>query len=494
MHPLKTRQRQPSTHLNRVGHDHHGGRLLRIATGGRADATRRSKMTFTGTNKCAWLGKATLAGLVVLSLAACSKAGDGPTEKDISNALALKLPAGIEVDDLDIQVSENMGNKVEPDYETRSNVTLKLTDDFYQVVRHVLDKDVVHKTFSKGQTIDGTLITDATMQGDHWNITFKRMDVANVTGTPGRQFAPNSYVLDDSSDYKALLQKQAQQEADQAKEAAVEQAKEAKEKAARIDVLRKQIVGAWVAREPAIHNGASWAANNGNRLGIELTLNPGTDTSGDGTGVIYNFNNPGNQVSVPVGYVLDDSGQFATITFGRDVTLQSVGFEVGPSGPWKLSGDGKLTIGPDNNNWLVVLEKNGPALADWKTKVARAGKLQQEAQELSLKYNAAVANDRFGSLGLSLNSFGYFWVTGKTDGQIWGGHNVYGFESDVGTAAVHAGLLKPGQSGVIKIQRGADQSGFFFPSVAANGITSSSRSGRRADAYAIQLVQAVPLN
>jgi hypothetical protein len=44
----------------------------------------------------------------------------------------------------------------------------------------------------------------------------------------------------------------------------------------------------------------------------------------------------------------------------------------------------------------------------------------------------------------------YFRVTGATDGQVWG-TDTYTRDSMLATAAVHAGLLKPGQTGVLRV-------------------------------------------
>lgn len=44
----------------------------------------------------------------------------------------------------------------------------------------------------------------------------------------------------------------------------------------------------------------------------------------------------------------------------------------------------------------------------------------------------------------------YFRVTGTTEGQIWG-TDTYTRDSILGAAAVHAGLLKPGQTAVLRV-------------------------------------------
>jgi hypothetical protein len=44
----------------------------------------------------------------------------------------------------------------------------------------------------------------------------------------------------------------------------------------------------------------------------------------------------------------------------------------------------------------------------------------------------------------------YFRVTGETTGSLWG-TGTYTGDSSIATAAVHAGLLKPGETGVVKV-------------------------------------------
>jgi len=44
----------------------------------------------------------------------------------------------------------------------------------------------------------------------------------------------------------------------------------------------------------------------------------------------------------------------------------------------------------------------------------------------------------------------YFDVVGQVDGSVWGSE-VYTYDSSLPTAAVHAGVLKPGQRGIVKV-------------------------------------------
>lgn len=65
----------------------------------------------------------------------------------------------------------------------------------------------------------------------------------------------------------------------------------------------------------------------------------------------------------------------------------------------------------------------------------------------------------------------YFVVTGRATGSVWG-DGIYTDDSDLGTAAVHAGLLRPGQKGIIKVTIGFGFEG--FDGFERNGIVSGS--------------------
>ena len=77
-----------------------------------------------------------------------------------------------------------------------------------------------------------------------------------------------------------------------------------------------------------------------------------------------------------------------------------------------------------------------------------------------------------------------FNVTGKKDGRIWGGQrNIYTDDSDLATAVVHAGIIKAGQTGEVRVTILADQGS--YPSITRNGISSTSY-GAWKGAYRIQ--------
>ncbi len=64
----------------------------------------------------------------------------------------------------------------------------------------------------------------------------------------------------------------------------------------------------------------------------------------------------------------------------------------------------------------------------------------------------------------------YFRVTGMTEGQLWG-TDIYTRDSTIGAAAVHAGLLKPGETAVLRVTVVAPPAS--FPGSTRNGVTST---------------------
>ena len=64
-----------------------------------------------------------------------------------------------------------------------------------------------------------------------------------------------------------------------------------------------------------------------------------------------------------------------------------------------------------------------------------------------------------------------FRVTTHKDGPIWGGKdNIYTTDSEIATAAIHAGLLNANQTGIVRIKILPGQSS--YPELTRNGLTS----------------------
>lgn len=63
---------------------------------------------------------------------------------------------------------------------------------------------------------------------------------------------------------------------------------------------------------------------------------------------------------------------------------------------------------------------------------------------------AADAPNTMLELGDQVGASYYFRVRGETEGQVWG-TDIYTGDSNLAAAAVHAGLVKPGESAVVKV-------------------------------------------
>jgi hypothetical protein len=64
----------------------------------------------------------------------------------------------------------------------------------------------------------------------------------------------------------------------------------------------------------------------------------------------------------------------------------------------------------------------------------------------------------------------YFRVTGVTEGQLWG-TDIYSGDSTIGAAAVHAGLLKSGETDLLRVTVVTPPE--KFPGTVRNGVTST---------------------
>jgi hypothetical protein len=82
----------------------------------------------------------------------------------------------------------------------------------------------------------------------------------------------------------------------------------------------------------------------------------------------------------------------------------------------------------------------------------RRGQLSQKQLRglLDQGFLAAEAPPNMLELGDQVGANYYFRVRGETDGQVWG-TDIYTGDSMLAVAAVHAGLVKPKETAVIKV-------------------------------------------
>ncbi len=102
----------------------------------------------------------------------------------------------------------------------------------------------------------------------------------------------------------------------------------------------------------------------------------------------------------------------------------------------------------------------------------RRGKLTRK-QLLKLLDQNKVASDAPSNMGGLCDVLGavyYFRITGVAEGQVWG-TDTYTRDSLLGAAAVHAGLLKPGQTAVLRMTVVPPLEA--YPGTVRNGVTTS---------------------
>lgn len=102
----------------------------------------------------------------------------------------------------------------------------------------------------------------------------------------------------------------------------------------------------------------------------------------------------------------------------------------------------------------------------------RKGQLsrRQLRKLLELNYVASDAPMSMHTLCDKVGATYYFRITGVTEGQVWG-TDTYTRDSVLGAAAVHAGLLKPGQTAVLRLVVVPPLPS--YPGSTRNGVTTS---------------------
>jgi hypothetical protein len=116
----------------------------------------------------------------------------------------------------------------------------------------------------------------------------------------------------------------------------------------------------------------------------------------------------------------------------------------------------------------------------------RRGKLSQRQLRRLLEqgFLAADAPATMMELCDAVGSTFFFRVHGQTEGQLWG-TDLYTGDSSLAVAAVHAGLVKPGQSAVVRVTVVAPPA--QFTGSVRNGVTSHD-FGRFGSAYRLAAV------
>ena len=107
-------------------------------------------------------------------------------------------------------------------------------------------------------------------------------------------------------------------------------------------------------------------------------------------------------------------------------------------------------------------------------------------------HKATKAEGTFRNLRLRKNTFSFYGITGSTKFKSLDGTDDYAHNSTIGAAAVHAGLLKPGQFGILKITHFSYTSNKAIPIKGStrNGLTSGDQRFGQSSAYRMELLEA----
>jgi hypothetical protein len=102
----------------------------------------------------------------------------------------------------------------------------------------------------------------------------------------------------------------------------------------------------------------------------------------------------------------------------------------------------------------------------------RGGKLSRRQLRRLLQESSVASDAPTNMHGLceTVGATYYFRVTGVTEGQLWG-TDIYSGDSTIGAAAVHAGLLKPGETDFFRVIVVTPPE--KFPGTVRNGVTST---------------------
>lgn len=432
-------------------------------------------------------------------VSACSDLLDGPTETDIKNQLAFQMPAGVEVDSVEILVSENIGSEVDPRYRNRSKATIKLLEDRVDVVDTYGDKYIVKTVLEEETQFNLTLISTATLANEKWQVTFDRMEGGQYTGAPLSQFFEGTFAYEGSSeaekiiaDYEAKLKAEA--EAAEARkeqlrqEAVARAAQEEVERAARIKAFREFLAGTWLSKAPVFRNKQPYITRNNETAGLEVSFPEGDEAKGRARVTLFVTEDITDKVTVDANFEVADNGQAVVIFLNTRTTHSRLKWTFREN--WTFYSNGVMATRSGREEWAVEMSKGGAALEEKRAEEQRLENRAAAIAALGAKHRAFSGDRRLRDIGLKNNSYGPVFVDAEKaqKGDVWGNNEQgYGENSSVISTAIHAGVLKEGESGVLKVTHGRLTNRYNIKGLLKNGIQSQNFS--RSSVYQIELIE-----
>lgn len=288
---------------------------------------------------------AAVAAISICAVSACSGGHEGASEQDISNALAVQLDPGLEVREVEITATEALGSEVDPRFRTRSSVTVAYEEDFYRQTGEIDGRPLLTRVAAAGDTLTGDLITVSTPRGDNWRVQVQRVEFPPIQGRAESQFGNSRFVVEGSEEHQTLT---AQLEEAEAQAEA--------ERARKVAELSALLAGTWRSSQPVTRDGTVYQ-HRGLQTGYHLSLNAPDGMVGTGTAEMYVFSQPDDSVTTDVGYVIDPSGEFATLTFNSGAYHRQLRTNAGRNMEWRLTSDGRMTANVGRTEWAVQLRK-----------------------------------------------------------------------------------------------------------------------------------------
>lgn len=151
--------------------------------------------------------------LLALLLGSCSKE-QGPGKADLESSLTAQVPKFVTVRDFTIEASENVGDKVDPNYKTRFRAKLQVTEDTF--TEDMTQGEVLLLTPIKkiGDTIDVFGKSESKLRNGKWE-TNTNLDESpfEKIGNPLSAFSASKIIINgtaEEKEFRAAVERSAQ--------------------------------------------------------------------------------------------------------------------------------------------------------------------------------------------------------------------------------------------------------------------------------------------
>jgi len=147
---------------------------------------------------------------VAILASGCTSKDNRPTEEDISKALIDRIGQYETVKDLEIVITEDVGSKVRPEFDSKFKGTLEVEESLYKEVDYILKTPVLKKLIDGGTEIKMEGVANSSLKMDKWIVTFLNhitRSIKEVPGYPLSNWKKEGYVIQGTDKGKALYAK-----------------------------------------------------------------------------------------------------------------------------------------------------------------------------------------------------------------------------------------------------------------------------------------------